>query len=261
MHHAKCERALRQTRASCACSFPASTRHRSTRPPRPERRLGAAFAGSRLRPISSVRLPRSARSLLSFRRLTSHDRVGDISIVARAGRRARLLSPGAIIRLACPARSLPTASDGATARAGVIASRERDRRARRVGSRAGRECFAVTAIAPGPGSSGASTTSSAQRTVSPPTAGISGRVADAHPPSHVSAARGLGGPHRRRRRGGPRRTWGVRRFLAATGAIRTLGRRPAPSRTPRTARYLPGYDVSHRICPRTIVRETRSGRS
>jgi hypothetical protein len=96
LHHAKCERALRQTRGPCACSFPASTRHRSTRPPRPERRLGAAFAGSRLRPISSVRLPRSARSLLSSRRLTSHDRVGDIAIAPiplRANRSALLVSP------------------------------------------------------------------------------------------------------------------------------------------------------------------------
>jgi hypothetical protein len=40
---------------------------------------------------------------------------------------------------------------------------------------------------------------------------------------------------------------GVRRFLAATGGHTDASPRPAPSRTPRTARYLPaGYDVSHR---------------
>ena len=43
---------LAKIRASCACSFPASTRHQSTSPPCHERRTGSAFSSSRVRPIS-----------------------------------------------------------------------------------------------------------------------------------------------------------------------------------------------------------------
>ena len=57
-------RCSRQIRASCACSFPAKTRRRSSSPPRPELWRGAAFASSRLRPISSVPAAAAARLLI-----------------------------------------------------------------------------------------------------------------------------------------------------------------------------------------------------
>jgi hypothetical protein len=53
--------------ASYACSSPASTRHRSTSPPRRERRLGAAFASSRCSPKRIVTSAAAGRALCHVR--------------------------------------------------------------------------------------------------------------------------------------------------------------------------------------------------
>ena len=84
-------------------------------------------------PEARASAAKRARSHSCSRRREAGDCFGDIAVVPigrRASRRGRSLFPRAIVRLACPARPLTTASARAPASVGVIAlPRERSRAA------------------------------------------------------------------------------------------------------------------------------------